>query len=125
MIPLQERDLVALLEQAASWRSWGDDGRLVTQLLEDMSPRHRAQTLAWIRGHAEILINNRKAAVSRAHERGFLEDVEMAHELAYLDALDPAVWVEDQSLVRRLVALVPREPLPARGVLGRVWRWKR
>lgn len=120
MTPLAERDLLALLDQASIWRSWGDDGRLVTQLLDDMSPRHRAQALAWLREHAQVLIDNRKAAVSRAHRRGYLDDDEMGHELAYLDALDPAVWVEDQPLVRRLVAMVPRQPLPPRGLLNRI-----
>lgn len=125
MIPVADATLVALLEQQTIWRSWGDHGRLVEQLLDEMSPAHRARVLAWLRANAAVLIDGRRDAVATAHKRGFLEDVEMAHELAYLDTLDPAVWVEDQPLVRRLVAMVPREPLPARGVLGRIRRWRR
>jgi hypothetical protein len=102
---------VVLLDQADHWHAWGDEGQLVRLRLDDMTPTHRRATLAWLRGHAELLHAQRKAIVGRLYKRGELDDVEFADELRYLEALDPAVWLEDTPLVRRLVQLVPREPV--------------
>lgn len=109
---------VVVLEQAAIWRSWGDHGRLMTQLVDDMTPQHRAHTLAWLRGHAEMLLNQRRDHITRLHKRGLLSDQEWGQALAALDATPAGVWLEEQPLVRRLVQLVGRPPaLPRRGIL--------
>lgn len=126
MIPVTDRDLDALLQQTAIWRSHGDHAHLVTHLIDDMTPDHRARVLAWLRGNAELMQNLHRDHITRLYKRGLLSVEEFAAELAYLDAMPAAVWLEDQPLVRRLVQLVPREPLPARGVLARIRRgWKR
>lgn len=125
MTPLATPQGVVLLDQADHWHAWGDEGQLVQLRLDDMTPSHQRRTLAWLRDHAVQLHGQRKDVSVRLHRRGLLTDGEFADEQRYLDALDPAVWLDDQPLVRRLVQLIPRAPAPVRRrrYLPRRW-WK-
>lgn len=124
MIPVADRDLVALLQQDILWRSHGDDDRLHTQHLDHMPAEHRANVLAWLRSNAAMLHELQSGHLTRQWKGGYMTGDQWADEIRYLAALDPAVWVEEQPLVRRLVALVPREALPTRGVLARIRGWR-
>jgi hypothetical protein len=114
-----------LLDQTDHWCAWGDEGRLVRLRLDDMTVAHCRRVLAWLRAHADQLHSDRIDVLARLRRSGELTDTEFAAEVATLEATEPAVWLEETPLVRRLVQLTPAEPRPARRrrLLPRRW-WR-
>jgi hypothetical protein len=116
---------VLLVDQADHWCAWGDEGQLVRFRLDDMPLAHRRRVLAWLRSHADQLHGQQLDLLSRLRRRGQLSDDAFANETATLEATEPAVWLEETPLVRRLVQLTPAEPrsVRRRRLLPRRW-WR-
>lgn len=108
------RDVVALLGQAIIWRSYGDEGRLVTRYVDDMGTWHRRRVLRWLREHAPMLRDWHADELTRRQRLGKLTLHQWGAELAALDATSPEVWLDEQPLVRRLAELTPSTPVPVR-----------
>lgn len=106
--------LADLLVQDEHWIT--GDGR--TLRLNDMDPAHLRFALAFCRRYAATLHYDVETALL------FEPESDVEGEWFWRDALlrqhqgtAPEVWIDDTPLVRRLVALVPREP--------RAPRWRR
>lgn len=102
-----------------------DDGVHTLRMVavDDMTPSHRAHLLDWLRRNAARMVDHVARSLDQAYWRNEITWEDRAARLADLTAQPPAVWIEDTALVRRLVALVPREPeLPRRGLLDRIRR---
>ncbi|MDN5859952.1 MAG: hypothetical protein L0H84_15160 [Pseudonocardia sp.] len=124
LLPIERHDLTRILQQAIIWRSYSDHGRLTTHYIDDMSERHRRRVLAWLRAHADMLRDFHADHLTHRQKLGAIKLDQWSAQLAALDATTPAVWLDEQPLVRRLADLTPREPQPRRGLLHR-WRWRR
>lgn len=120
MTPVDDPDVVALLGQAVIWRSYGDEGQLVTLYVDDMAPAHRARVLAHLRSRAHQYRDNAADRITLRERMGYLDHAEWIAALRKLDRQPAEMWLEEQPLVRRLVQLTPRQPSPARGLLGRL-----
>ncbi|QJY46686.1 hypothetical protein [Pseudonocardia broussonetiae] len=108
------------LHQASTWASWGDNGRLLTQRLDDMTPAHLRSVLAWLRDravalHAEQLAHHHREL---SRDRDYFDTLA---DIAHLQRTPPGHWLDETPLVRRLAQLVPHQPAPRRGLLRR-WR---
>lgn len=123
MTMLDTVDGAHLLHQAATWRTYGDNGQLRTVYLDEMTPGHRLKVLAWLREHAVELLDAEKTAVARQWRRGASTDADYAYAITALEAASPEMWIEEQALVRRLCQLGARPPtLRRRGFLRRFTR---
>lgn len=111
---IAEPGFAHLLHQADHWATWNDGGQLVRIRLDDMSPAHRARVLAWCRNNAEFLHTRALDMATRLHRRGVTTAEEFARDVAQIQDVAPAVWVDDTALVRRLVQLTPTPPAPPR-----------
>lgn len=118
---IAEPGFTHLLYQADHWATW-TGGQFVRIRLDDMSPEHRRRVLAHLRAHAEFFHHRQLDTLTRLHRRGRLSDTELGDESRYLRALDPAVWLDDTPLVRRLVQLTPAPPAAPRRRRFLPWR---
>lgn len=108
----------ALLRQATYWKTRRDDGQLQLVTIDGIGADHQRRLLGWLRRNAEVLHGIEQRALSTQRKTGRLDDQSFAEAMGALERRDPAEWLEDSTLVRRLVQLVPRrEPLRGRGLL--------
>lgn len=115
------------LHQASTWASWGDNGRLHVQRLNDMPPHHRRSVLAWLRHRAPQLHAAQLQYHWREVNRG-RDYAEIVSDIARLHRTPPGVWLDQTPLVRRLAELVPgaHQPAARRGLLRTLlWGWWR
>lgn len=117
--------VVHRLHQAATWAHVGDNGRLIVQRLNDMSPEHRQSVLGWLRHRAVQLhaaqIDYHYREVTRGRDYS-----EITSDIARLKRTPPGTWLDQTPLVRRLDQLVPSRPASGRGLLRSVlWGWWR
>ena len=93
----------------------------------DLSDRHRRNILGYLRRNAVLVWANHRALLRTRHMRQQIDDATFGQRLRHLDATPAPEWLEDTTLVRRLVALSPPMPyaprrrrlLPARLTGGR------
>lgn len=91
-----------------------DTGRLRLYRAEDLSDPHRRHVLRWLRQRADELHERSLREADRQHQLGAIDDTEHARLIAPLRDVEPAAWLEDTPLVRRLLELSPPHPRPAR-----------
>lgn len=119
---LAEPGFANLLHQADHWATRDDAGRLIRVRLDDMGPDHRRRVLAWCREHAEFLHTRELDCITTRYKRGHLSDAEFAADVAQVEGVTAAVWLDDTALVRRLAQLTPAQPAPPRRRRLLPWR---
>ncbi len=90
------------------------DGRLVPVHVDDLTPRHRRNLLAYLRRNADVMWAHQRQLTASYWQTGVVDDATFAERVAHLDRTPAPEWIEDTALVRRLVALTPAEPRPER-----------
>lgn len=123
----EKDDLVRRLHQHATWAWVGDDGRHDVHRVKALPVVQRRAILAWLRARADELHRRQELELARTvrDEDANVHTVTLA--LAALGRTDPAEWLEQTPLVRRLVALQTRDaaPGPARLRPRRWWElWR-
>lgn len=86
------------------------DGRLVPVRVDDMTPAHRRNLLAYLRRNADVMWAHQRQLTASYWQTGVIDDATFAARVAHLDRTAAPVWIEDTALVRRLVALAPPAP---------------
>ena len=96
---------LAIADYLGQDQLWRDrDG--VEHRIDDMAVTHRRDALAWLRGQAERLHADRAVAIADTDD-SFATSVALREHYA----VEPAQWLDDQPLTRRLATLDAR------------WRW--
>lgn len=126
-VVMPPEDTASALCNSTSWLARASDtGRYVLRDVADLEPDHQRRILGWCRAHADQLHWMARKEIDRRFKHG---EIGFAHRAELMRPLrcDPAVWLEDTALIRRLVQLVPTPPpsprrrryLPARLTGGR------
>ena len=90
------------------------DGRLVPVHVDDLTPRHRRNLLAYLRRNADVMWAHQRDLLGSYWKTGVINDRVFGERMAVFTRCTAAEWIEDTALVRRLVALTPAEPRPER-----------
>ncbi|WFG44414.1 hypothetical protein [Pseudonocardia alni] len=94
---------------------WTDrDGQLTFMAVDVMTVEHRQNLLRWIRAHAHVLARIQRRTWAHYEHAGTLPRSVYLERIEHLERTEPPVWIEDTTLVRRLVALTPSDPHPPR-----------